>query len=85
MTDINQQEDAAKHLRFVQIILNHLAPLCLDLNARARVAVAWQIDVVKRVVDMVKIDRLGLARLRGCSRIGSAVHQRIDQGRFADV
>ena len=55
MTDINQQEDAAKHLRFVQIILNHLAPLCLDLDARARVAVPRQIDVVKRVVDMVKL------------------------------
>ena len=85
MADINQQEHAVKHLGFMKITLNHLAPFSFYLLVGSGIAVARKIHIVKLIIDMVEINRLGLARLRGSSCISLPVHQRIDQRRLAYV
>ena len=80
MADINEQEHHFEHLGIPEIPLYHLAPFFLDLDRYLGITVTRQVHVVQCPVDVVKIDGLGLARLRGGPCICFAVHQRIDEG-----
>ena len=77
MAEVEEQEDRAELLVLMQIALYHLAPARLDCLARARIAVARQIDKVDRAVHAVKVDGLGLTGLGRSARERLAVHKRI--------
>ena len=52
----------------MEIPLYHFAPFFLLLLADFRISVSRQIDKVQRVINIIKINRLCLARLRTGAR-----------------
>ncbi len=62
--NINQKKYRFKALGDMQIIFNHLSPLCLDLHIRICVTVSRQIYQIHGVIDIIEVDRLCLTRLR---------------------
>ena len=82
---VEKEEDRLEGGAPVEVVLDHFAPLHLDVDAGRRIAVTGKVDEVELVVDVVVVDRLRLARLRAGPRIGLAVHETVDECRLADV
>ena len=69
----------------MEIILDHLSPLCFFLLVCLGIPIPGQIHKVKLVVYIIKVDGLGFPRLRTGSCKSLTVHQSIDQRRFPYV
>ena len=79
MTDIDQKKNGFEIAGSMQIILDHLSPFFFFCRCHTGISISRKIDQIQFIIDLIKIDRLCLARLCTGTRQCLPVHQTIDQ------
>ena len=85
MPDVQEQEDRPQLPAFAQVPLDHFPPLLLDLDIGLRIPVSREVHEMESAIDLIVIDRLGLAGLGAHAGEGFPIHEPVDERRFSHV